>query len=286
MSPTVLALVIAAAVAHASWNLLAKPAEGGAAFVWLCAVAGTLLYLPVLAVALVTDPGSLGWTALALMGGSGVLHALYFVLLQRAYGTGDLSVVYPLARGTGPLLSATAAIAFLGERPSLLALAGGALIVAAVFSLISRSEGRGPADAGHGMLFAVLTGAATAGYTLWDKHAVGVAGLSPIVYYWGTNLANAGLLTPVALRHRNELGQAWTVSRARAVGVGLLSPLAYVLILYALARAPVSYVAPARESSIVVGTLLGIFVLHEQGRRRRLAAAAAILIGVVILTLG
>ena len=68
--------------------------------------------------------------------------------------------------------------------------------------------------------------------------------------------------------------------------MGLLSPLAYVLILYALARAPVSYVAPARESSIVVGTLLGIFVLHEQDRRRRLAAAAAILIGVVILTLG
>ena len=136
------------------------------------------------------------------------------------------------------------------------------------------------------MLFAVLTGAATAGYTLWDKHAVGVAGLSPIVYYWGTNLANAGLLTPVALRQRIELRQAWTVSRARAVGVGLLSPLAYVLILYALARAPVSYVAPARESSIVVGTLLGIFVLHEQDRRRRLAAAAAILIGVVILTLG
>jgi drug/metabolite transporter (DMT)-like permease len=229
MSLTVLALVIAAAVAHASWNLLAKPAEGGAAFVWLCAVAGTLVYLPVLAVALMTDPGLLGRTALALMGGSGALHALYFVLLQRAYGTGDLSVVYPLARGTGPLLSATAAIAFLGERPSLLALAGAALIVAAVFSLIRRSEGLGPANTGHGMLFAVLTGAATAGYTLWDKHAVGAA---------------------------------------------------------ALARAPVSYVAPARESSIVVGTLLGTVVLHEQDRRRRLAGAAAILIGVVILTLG
>jgi drug/metabolite transporter (DMT)-like permease len=89
----------------------------------------------------------------------------------------------------------------------------------------------------------------------------------------------------VALRQREELRQAWTVSRARAVGVGLLSPLAYVLVLYALARAPVSYVAPARESSIVVGTLLGIFVLHEQDRGRRLAAAAAILIGVVVLSL-
>jgi drug/metabolite transporter (DMT)-like permease len=286
MSPTVLALVLAAAVAHAGWNLLAKPAVGGVAFVWLCAVAGTLLYLPVVALALVADPGSLGWTALALMGGSGALHAVYFVLLQRAYGSGDLSVVYPLARGTGPLLSATAAIAFLGERPSLPALAGAALIIASVFSLIRRSDDLRPENAGQGTLFAVLTGGAIAGYTLWDKHAVGVAGLSPIVYYWGTNLANAGLLSPAALRNREDLRHAWAISRRRAAGVGLLSPLAYVLILYALARAPVSYVAPARESSIVVGTLLGIVVLHEQDTRRRLAAAAAILAGVVILTLG
>ncbi|MEN3283340.1 MAG: hypothetical protein V7607_4480 [Solirubrobacteraceae bacterium] len=285
MSLTVLGLVVAAAVAHASWNLVAKPAVGGVAFVWLCAMAGTLLYLPALILALVADPGSLGWTAIALMAGSGALHALYFVLLQRAYASGELSVVYPLARGTGPLLSTTAAIVFLGEHPSLPALAGAGLIVVAVFSLIRRSEGVASATLSRGTWFAVLTGGATAAYTLWDKHAVGAAGLSPIVYYWGTNLANAGLLTPVALRNRQELQQAWTVSRARAAGVGLLSPLAYVLILYALARAPVSYVAPARESSIVVGTLLGIFVLHEQDRGRRVAAAAAILVGVVVLSL-
>jgi drug/metabolite transporter (DMT)-like permease len=281
----VLGLVVAAAFAHASWNLVAKPAVGGAAFVWLCAMAGTLLYLPVLVLALLVDPGSLGWMTIALMAGSGALHALYFVLLQRAYASGELSVVYPLARGTGPLLSTTAAIVFLGERPSLPALAGAGLIVMAVFSLIRRSEDVGSSTLSRGTWFAVLTGAAIAAYTLWDKHAVGAAGLSPIVYYWGANLANAGLLTPVALRQREELRQAWTVSRARAVGVGLLSPLAYVLVLYALARAPVSYVAPARESSIVVGTLLGIFVLHEQDRGRRLAAAAAILIGVVVLSL-
>ena len=146
MSVTVLALVVAAAFAHAGWNLVAKPAAGGAAFVWLCAVAGTLLYLPVLVVALIADPGPLGWTAIAFMAVSGALHALYFVLLQRAYATGDLSVVYPLARGTGPLLSATAAIVFLGERPSAVALAGAALIVAAVFSLM----GRGPTSLGAG----------------------------------------------------------------------------------------------------------------------------------------
>ena len=132
----------------------------------------------------------------------------------------------------------------------------------------------------------MLPGAAIAAYTLWDKNAVGAVGLSPIAYYWGTNLATAALLTPVALRAREDLRLAWTTSRMRAAGVGLLSPLAYVLVLYALVDAPVSYVAPARESSIVVGTLLGIFVLHEQDRGRRLAAAAAILIGVFLLTLG
>jgi drug/metabolite transporter (DMT)-like permease len=254
--------------------------------VWLCAVAGTVLYLPVLGLALAADPGPLGWPAVGLMAGSGALHALYFVLLQRGYASGDLSVVYPLARGTGPLLSATAAIVFLGERPSAPAIAGAALIVAAVFSLIRRSGGSRSANGGRATVFALLTGAAIATYTLWDKHAVGVAALSPIVYYWGTNLANAALLTPLALGDRDSLRKAWTVSRRRAAGVGLLSPLAYVLILYALARAPVSYVAPARESSIVVGTLLGALVLHEKDMGRRLVVAAGILIGVVVLTVG
>ena len=287
MSLSVLGLVIAAAFAHAGWNLVAKPAGGGTAFVWLCAVAGTLLYAPVFAIDLVLDPGPLGWAAIALMAGSGALHAVYFVLLQRAYSGGDLSVVYPLSRGTGPLLSTTAAIAFFGERPSLLALAGAAVIVLAVFSLIRRSPGQeSTMKLGSGTAFAVLTGAAIAAYTLWDKHAVGAAALSPIVYYWGTNLANAALLTPAALHRREGVRDAWQRSRGRAAGVGLLSPLAYVLVLYALARTPVSYVAPARESSIVIGTVLGIYVLHERDTGRRLAAAAAILAGVVLLALG
>jgi drug/metabolite transporter (DMT)-like permease len=250
--------------------------------VWSCAVAGTVLYVPVLAVVLAVDPGPLGWVAVGLMAGSGILHAVYFVLLQRGYATGDLSVGYPLARGTGPLLSASVAIAVLGERPGLVAIAGGALIVVAVFSLAGRSG----AQASSGTVYAGLTGTAIAAYTLWDKHAVGAAALSPIVYYWGTNLATAALLSPVVVGRRQELRLAWTTSRLRAVGVGLLSPLAYVLILYALARAPVSYVAPARESSIVIGTLLGALVLHEGDTRRRLAASVVILIGIVALTLG
>lgn len=277
MSPLVLALVLGAAVAHAGWNLVAKGAEGGAPFVWLAALAGTVLYLP----ALLLVPLPTSAQALGLMAGSGALHAAYFVLLQRGYTTGDLSVVYPLARGTGPLLSATAAIVLLGERPGAVAVAGAAVIVLAVFSLAPG----GALSIGSGTGFALLTGVATAAYTLWDKHAVGAAGLAPVSYYWGTNLACAAILTPVALRRRALLRRVWDRSRGRAALVGVLSPLAYVLVLYALARAPVSVVAPARESSIVIGTLLGVTVLREGQARRRVAAAVAIAAGVAALAL-
>ena len=276
MPPGVLALVLAAAFAHAGWNFLAKGAEGGAAFVWLCAALGSLLWIPVLVVALVTQSGELGWTALVLMIGSGLLHTLYFTLLQRGYGAGDLSIVYPLARGTGPLLSGAAAIVLLGERPSAVALAGALIIVGAVFSLVGRHGSR------EAVVFAVLTGVAIASYTLWDKHAVGPSHLSPIVYYWGTNLTVALVLAPYVLRAGVPGGGDFR----RAAAVGVLSPLAYVLVLYALARAPVSVVAPARETSILIGTLLGTTLLAEGDRNRRLVCAGAILVGVTALALG
>ncbi len=285
MSIGVLSLVLAAAFAHAGWNFLAKGAEGGAAFVWLAALIGTLIYLPVVAIVHASTSGQFRLEALGLMAGSGVLHSIYFVLLQRGYATGDLSLVYPLARGTGPLLSGAAAIAFLGERPSALALAGALTIVAAVLSFVVRPGDSLRQGTGAAIAFALGTGVAIAGYTLWDKHAVGSAGLSPVVYNWGSQLVVVLILTPNVLRgHR--LRAVWSGSRGRALGVGILSPLAYVLVLYALARAPVSVVAPARETSILIGTLLGTTVLAEGDTKRRMITAGAILLGVIALALG
>jgi drug/metabolite transporter (DMT)-like permease len=286
MSPAVLALVLTAAVAHAVWNLLAKGGEGGAAFVWLATMAGSAIYLPVLVVAVVLAPGHFGWLALGLMAGSGGLHAVYFVLLQRGYAAGDLSLVYPLGRGTGALLAAAAAIVLLGERPSVLAIVGGAIIVAAVFSLIAHPGESLRRAGGRATVYALLTGVAIAGYTLWDKHAVGPVALSPIVYLWGSNLGIGLLLTPWVARRPDTLRRAWLSSGRRAAGVGLLSLLAYALILYALVHAPVSEVAPARESSILIGTLLGAVVLGEGETRRRVVAAAAVVIGITALALG
>lgn len=241
------------------------------------------MYAPVAAVALALSPGRLDRVALLAMLVSGVLHTVYFVALQRGYRDGDLSFVYPVTRGVGPVVAAVIAIAALGERPGPLALAGGAAIVLAVLSLAA-SPGAGAAGAAG--TFALLSGTAIGLYTVWDKHAVDGLALSPVVYYWGTNLANLLVLTPWAARHGDAVREAWRHSRDRALGVGVLSPLAYILVLVALTQAPVTYVAPARETSIVLATLLGATVLAEGDRRRRLAAAVAVVAGIVALALG
>lgn len=288
--PTVaLALVVVAALAHAAWNVLAKTAAGGATFVWLFSALAAVLWLPVAAVALLVDPGHpVGVEGITFMAGSGALHALYFVLLQRGYRDGDLSLVYPLARGTGPLLSTLAAVVIFAERPSALALAGGAIIIAAVLSLAGAGRGTRTAtgDRRRAVAFALLTGIAIASYTLWDKHAVGPLGLQPVVYYWGTNVAETLLLTAFVAHRRMEVRRTWRAYRRQALGVAILSPLAYVLVLFALAHAPVSYVAPARELSILVGAVAGTTVLAEGHRRRRLLAAGAIFAGIVLLAVG
>ena len=288
MSTVALVLVLLAALAHAGWNVLAKTASGGATFVWLFSTAAAAIWLPVLAVSLVVAPGSVGLEALGFMAGSGALHALYFVLLQRGYREGDLSLVYPLARGTGPLLSTLAALVIFSERPSATALAGGAIIVAAVLSLAGAGARSGGAAGRRrqAVTFALLTGVTIASYTLWDKQAVGPLGIQPILYYWGTNVAETALLTPFVAHRREEVRRTWRAYRLQVLGVAVLSPLAYILVLFALAHAPVSYVAPARELSILVGAVAGTTVLAEGHRRRRLLAAGAIFVGIVALALG
>ena len=130
-------LILSAAFIHASWNLFAKQVGGGAVFVWMAAVAGTLIYLPINFLFGTFRQVNWSWQALLFMLGSGVIQTLYFVTLQRGYRVGDLSLVYPLARGTGPMLSMIAAIALLGERPAPLAGAGAVLVVVGVFAISS-----------------------------------------------------------------------------------------------------------------------------------------------------
>ncbi len=285
MTATALGLVLAAAVLHAAWNLLAKRVGGGAALVWLYGTVSAVILTPPIIALFSLRRTVLGPTGLAFTLASALLHVAYFLALQRGYEHGDLSVVYPIARGTGPVLSTIAAVALLGERPSPLALAGAALVAVGVF-VLAQPEQVSAASSRRAVASGLLTGVLIAAYTLCDKRAVGEYGVPPLVQQWGTSLGISALLAPWALGHRREVRVRWASSRREDVAIGVLVPAAYILILAALAISPVSYVAPAREVSILFATLMGKHVLSEGRSGRRLAAAVTMVVGVVALALG
>lgn len=282
MSTAALGLVLASALMHAGWNFLAKGASGGAAFVWLFTCSSALLYAPLaITVAFVERP-HIGSVEVGFMAGTALLHVGYFLSLQKGYEVGDLSLVYPLARGVGPLIATGMAMALLGERPSALAL-GGAFVIGVGALILARG---GSGRALQGTAFGLLTALLIACYTLWDKYAVGSLDIPPIVYDWGNNLGRGLLLLPIAMSRKREVAETWRAHRKRVIGVAALSPLAYILVLTALSFTAVSYVAPAREISIVIGAALGTQVLAEGHAVRRLVAATAIVGGVIALALG
>ncbi|MEV6526316.1 EamA family transporter [Longispora sp. NPDC051575] len=280
MPPAAIALVVAAAFCHAGWNLAAKRAgDGGPALLWLSTVVSALLYAP----ALFFVRPSFTLAAVAVIFCSAVLHLGYFVLLQRGYRVGDLSVVYPLARGTGPLLSVGVAVLVLHERPGWLALGGAVAVVAGILIL---SSGPGTGDRAKrrtGFAYGLLVGVFIAGYTLFDAHAVGPLAVAPLFYEWGSNVFRLLFLSPYAARNPGKVGDVWRRYRKEVLVIGALSPLAYILVLFAYRMAPVSLVAPARELSIVVGSVFGWLLLREPNPVRRLLGAAVVLGGVVAL---
>jgi len=281
-----LTLILAAAFIHATWNLLNKRASGHATFTWLVSVLSVVIYTPVAAALIFYWQAPIDLTSIVFMAGSAVLHTAYFLLLNEGYRAGDLSLVYPLARGTGPLLSSVAAILILGERPSALALAGGLLIVVGVLVLTASPRGLRAVSARKAIVYALITGTFIAAYTLWDKQAVSQFAVAPILLDWGANLGRTLLLTPFALCHWNQARNEWRTHRLEAAGIALLVPLSYILVLTAMRFTPVSYVAPAREISILIGTVMGTRWLAEGDAARRLSAAGAMVLGLVGLAVG
>lgn len=283
-----LTLLLAAAFIHATWNLLLKRVQGGPAFQWLFAVLSVGLYLPAVLAWSWYYPSPLNAAMVAVTAGSSVLHTLYYGVLQRGYRVGDLSVVYPLARGTGPFLAVIGAVLILGERPAAGVLAGGLLIILGVFVLSGGGAwSRRARPSRAAVMYGLATGVVIASYTLWDKNAVSAVGIAPLLLDWGTNCGRVVLLALVALRRRSELRDHWLRHRREALGLALLNPLAYILVLTALRITPVSHIAPAREISILIGSFMGIRLLGEGNARVRLLGAASMTLGLIlIVTLG
>jgi drug/metabolite transporter (DMT)-like permease len=285
MTGLALVLVLSSAVCHAVWNLIAKRIGGGAPFAWLITALSATIYAPVGVAFWIIERPVLDAEAWLFIAGTALLHSGYFILLLRGYRTGDLSVVYPVARGFGPLLAAVGAIVLLGERPTPLALAGVVLVVGGILAMSAAPSGSSRSSA-IGVGWGISTGVVIATYTLWDKHAVDALAIPVVVYSWAEHAGRVAVLSPFAVRDRQTLREVWRAHRRGALAVATLSPLAYVLVLTALATSPVSYVAPIRESSILIGVLLGAKLLGERGTVYRAPAAAAIVLGVIALAIG
>jgi drug/metabolite transporter (DMT)-like permease len=282
----VLLLVAIAAVAHATWNLTIKAAgTSGTRFLWLTFVVATIAVAP-FGIASLAQVGSRMLVLLLLALGSGILQIAYFLALQRGYRKGDVGVVYPLARGSGPLLSVIFAIILFHETPGVPGLIGAGVVVAGVV-VIGLAGGRGRFAANRtGILYGLLVGVVIAAYTLWDANAVVQQKLPPFGYFWVTILVQLIAFAPFALRQprftRALARQHWWA----VIVVGVLSPLAYVLILFAFTVAPVALVAPAREVSVVLVALGGWLLFREPHPAQRVIGAVVVLGGVALLAIG
>lgn len=300
MPPVALALVVLAGLIHASWNIAAKKAGGDARFAGFTGLVMMVFWAPVglwLAYQQIPLWGLREWLVVAL---SGALHLLYYLFLLRGYRLADLTVVYPVARGSGPLLSSMGAVLLLGESVTVLGLWGILCMAAGVFFIAGgwgllrnqrdqrdqRDRRADRARLGQGLYYGVVTGFFIATYTVLDGYAVKVWLLSPILLDYVGNMFRLAWLAPTLWRDRQQLPQLWAQQRQYAIFVGVISPVSYVLVLYAMQLAPLSHVAPAREVSMLFAAVLGGQLLGEADRRSRLLGAVLMCAGVVSLSLG
>ncbi len=293
MPAEALALVLAGALLHALWNIAAKKAGGDARFTFFSGAIMAVFWAP-LAI-------WVGWSVVPLWGWrewlvaafSALLHWVYFVCLLTGYRKSDLTVVYPMARGSGPVLSSGAAVVVFGEQLSALGFLG---IAGVAFGVFLIAGGTGMWRAAHdpaqrarvkaGVFWGLLTGTLIASYTILDAWAVKALAISPIVFDYFCNLLRLPFAVVPVLRDVNEARRLWRQQWRYAAVVGVLSPAAYVCVLYAVQMAPVSHVAPAREVSMLFAALIGGQLLGEGDRWLRIAGAACIALGVAALALG
>lgn len=275
-----LALVLASGMIHATWNLFAKKSTDKVVFLWCTQAVAMLFFLPFVWGDL-HQVTAWSWQGAGWVGLSMLLHGLYVLLLAKAYSAGDLSYVYPLMRGTSPLLVPLAAILFLGESLPWSGWLGVAAIVAGIF-LLNGGVRIGSGASGQAALLAVGVGLSISAYTVVDKVALTYA--SPLLVNWASNIGNWLMLLPLVLRSRTgTVRQEWTAHWKTILLGGILAPGGYLLFLYGLQLAPVAVLAPMREIGTVFGTLLAVLLLQEPQGKRRIGASAVITAGIICL---
>lgn len=288
MSGIALSIVLVSAFLHAGWNYLLKKSERKIVFIWWFLLIYAIIYLPVF---LFYYPGVSitpeGWLCIV---ATGVIHGVYFVCIGGAYQRGELSLVYPLARGSGPLFVPILAVIFIQEEISLLGVTGIVLIIGGIYCIHLRSfSGVAVLEPfralrGGASLWAISTGLTIASYTIIDK--VGVGLVYPPVYIYLMLVISFLMITPwILIRERHHLRAEWQNRKGSIVAVGFLSGFTYLLILFALQISKVSYVAAVREVSIVLSSYYGIVWLGEKHGAQKLLGALLITVGVIAIGL-
>ena len=286
MSGLALGIVAVAAFLHASWNYLAKKSRNKLAFIWWAILFSVILFFPMFIYYWpAATISSAGWVCIV---ATGVLHAFYFWFMAGAYERGDLSLVYPLARGSGPLFVPILAVLLLNEQLSISGVLGITFVIVGIFSIHLRSFSIQSmlepflALRGGASLWALCTGGTIAGYSLVDK--VGVTNVYPPVYIYLMFVITLLLLSPyVFVKERLDLKKEWNINKIQILIVGFLDLFTYLMILFALQISKVSYVAAVREVSIVFSALIGIMLLQEKHAPQKLAGAVLISLGVVLI---
>jgi drug/metabolite transporter (DMT)-like permease len=283
-----LSIVLASAVLHASWNYLTKKSQRKLPFIWLALLTSLFLFLPMF---LYYWPETAiyypGWNCIL---ASGLLHAFYFWFLGGAYERGDLSLVYPLSRGSGPLLVPLFAVILLHEQLTLPGITGIAVVVLGIYSIHLQSFSLRSflqpflAARGRASLWALFTGAAITSYSLVDK--VGVDAVYPPVYIYLMLVGTVVFLSPsVLLRERAWLKQEWAENKRSIIIVGFLANFTYLMVLFAMSMSRVSYVVAVREVSIVFSAFFGVMWLGEKHAAHKLLGAFLITLGVILIAL-
>ena len=289
MTTLALILVLLSAVAHATWNFLIKRAANQEVFIWWVLISISVLLSPLAAILIWRYPISYpGWWFIL---GTAVLHALYFVFLGRSYTCADLSLVYPIARGTGSVLVVPViGVLLLKEIITTLAIVGIISVVLGIFTVywwgqfqkVFRDPFRFFREAGA--RYTLLTGLVIAVYSVWDK--MGVSYVNPFLYMYFLVLGSALFLAPYICRVHGTKVRIEVERRAGSIIMsGLLMFISYALILFALQFSRVSYISPAREVGVVVGVLFGTLLLGEPFGKGRVLGSCLIVFGLVLLSL-
>ena len=282
MTITALLLVLAAAFCHATWNFYVKRIGGGAELVWLISFLSVILYLPLVVYIFWSSAPNFGLYEIGCVFISSIIHTVYFTLLQRGYKNGDLSLVYPLARSTGPIISVALAVLFLGETINAQILSGGLIIIFGIFFLTGGFQKRAQ-QVSTSIIYGLMVGFCIGSYTAWDAYVVSVVLVSPVLLDYASNIFRAGILSPVAYQRRQIVMGYWRDHKLGVILISVLSPLAYILFLFAITFTPVTLLAPVRETSVLISVLMGSILLGEGHLTRRLIWSAVIISGVALL---